>query len=304
MIETGKRLFTRILLMICVSMLITIPSYATPDRSDPEVVIQTYLNNLSAGRYDDAVDQVNLDDMIDYLLTTRMAQIKQQNPDLTESEETAMIKQFREKEVSDERVRQVIHTICKEQEAEGYELQLDQMLESKSYDNAFIANYSIIDENGRILRQRKIGVQEIDGQWYIAPHLMEQILMQNAAKQVTPPEGLIATADTFWESWKTGELDEAYKMLDKGMRKQVSLLTFLEGTRQSLNEWGLLESWTVGPCYQTNKNQYNTIFTLRFSRNLTQAMIGFYDDNGTWIINGMKIPFKQQPGVPIQKQSK
>ncbi|MBN1268687.1 MAG: hypothetical protein JXB04_03795 [Kiritimatiellae bacterium] len=253
-------------------------------------MIRTYLNHVVAGDYDAAVAMVDIQGLANHLMEQRIAVLKRQDPDMTPEEEAATRAQLRDKELRRENLQKILREGLVELDPEGAEWSVGNALKSEKIPNSFIVQCRLT--RGETQRVIHIGLRKIGPTWFIAPHIVEQAMMQSAAaRTVTAPEPVVAAGDIFWGHWRDGALDEAYALASDAMRKRVSLVKFLESSQVIINQLGPLIAWDILACREMAPGRLHVIYKLDCSKQPVRAMIEYSQKDGLWEISLLAVPY-------------
>ncbi|MFH0878527.1 MAG: hypothetical protein V2A34_02330 [Lentisphaerota bacterium] len=266
-------------------------------------MVNTYLKCLSEGRYEDSLASVDFRAMADYLIQRRMMEVRQQNPALSPEEEAAMIQGFREKDVSPDRLKTVTLDMLKEQKLKGMTWTFKQVAKPEKIPNSLILTFEASIQGAKP-KTVPLGLQKVGPKWYVAPQLMEQLMAPIKAEPVKPSEAALLFGGQYWNLWKSGEMEKAYELFGPAMKKQVTLLNYLETTSKIIGEFGILISWKMVESYALPQNQVSLIYDLEFSNKKARSLVTMREDQSAWSITGFQ--FLKSPGqqpVPTTKPS-
>ncbi|HBA83512.1 MAG TPA: hypothetical protein DCZ95_05390 [Verrucomicrobia bacterium] len=285
--------------LLALPLFLTIPASALPTQTEPAAdilpFVNAYLEALAAGRYDEAIEMTDFRGMANYLISRRLAELRAANPDITPEDEEKLTASFREKEVSMERLKTVAREMIEELKPQGMTWEIKQILRPDPKRNAYVVNYQI-DKPGEQPRPATLGIEKIGPQWYVEPHLAEQLASANAPKPIPPPPSVVEFGNFFWNDWKNGDLEKAHNRLTDALKQRIPLLAFLENGQKLMTDLGMLDSWKLIFCGSVGADRMAVSYELTFTKGLGKSNIALLQTEQGWMIEGFQLQ-RVSPGA-------
>ncbi len=253
--------------------------------------VTEYLNHLSAGEYDAAVEMTDFDGLAEHLLQQRLVVLRQGKKPMPPEEEEMVVRGLRERELSRENLKIILTKMLEELDPKGMSWTIMKTGQSPLTPSGLVIVYEIRKTDRPAIRSQ-VGLVNKLGKWIVAPQIVEQMTTRpTGARKVEPPAFAIKLADEFWTGWKSGNTDAAYALFTSQMQTMVTTAKFKETTDGLSQERGSLDSWKINSCIELQTNLLNIIFELDFMKGSTKALLSLFDEEGTWKVSGFALPY-------------
>jgi hypothetical protein len=227
------------------------PPLFSPDPPEPAAaaLVAAYLPLLAAGQYEPALQLVDLRGMRQYLLDRRLADLRKNNPELTEPELQDISAQLQVGDLNPVRLQTILTDMLRDAAYDGLTWTV------AGYAPAPTGTGYLVRIDGRTPAGREkpvlLGIKKLGEDWRVAPEIVEELGRKSvvaATQPVPPPPAVAAAVDAFWTRWQAGDLDEAYAMHGPEYRQKVPLLVFLQQAQELTAQIGAPTSWSIVQC--------------------------------------------------------
>ncbi|HPR67901.1 MAG TPA: hypothetical protein PLJ99_01265 [Kiritimatiellia bacterium] len=279
-----------------------LPPVFSPQPPDPAAasLVESYLSLLAQGDLPGALALHDLRGMRQYLLDRRLDDLKTNNPGLTAEDLEELSAQIQVHDLDPARLRAILMQVLEEADYPGMTWSI------RGYAPApdDIPGYLVRIEGRSAAGREKpllVGLVKLGDDWLISPAVVEELMSRRPVLRVgptvAPPPEVNALVDRFWQSFQSGEPDQAYAGMSAEFRARTPLLAFLSRAQTFLEKAGLPSRWSFVRAIETQPGLLFVGVQVQGSKAPQATLMVFRKTGLTWIIEDVQFDMPR-PGVP------
>ena len=257
-----------------------------PPEPAAAALLESYLPLLAAGQFEQALALNDLRGMRQYLLERRLAELRERNPELTAKEIDELSAQLQTTDLNPARLQDILLDVMRHSGFEGMTWRIQGFAPAPGGAGGFLASIDARTANGQE-KPVLLGLKKLGDQWLVAPEIVEELGRQvvvPASPSQPPPDEVVATVNTFWQHWQTGEFNEAYALFAEEYRQKIPLLAFLQQAQDFVAQAGVPTSWNIVQCRPLAPGTLGLGVHVQGSIALKPTIMIFRQTGGTWVL--------------------
>ena len=220
---------------------------AAPDAA--VALANAYLSSLAENDLDRAVALVDMRSMRESLLKTRLADLRRQNPGMTQEKLDTIEQGLLVKELAPERLESILRSILRNTRGTGdfsFALAQVQPVEAgegapvAAGEEAYVFLADVVRDGNKGLVP--VPVRRYGDDWQVALDLAEVMPRQAAPRPVELPAAAREAVDGFWTVWKEGSPATTYELLPPAHRPPMAAYVAETGVFGA--KIGAIQSWS------------------------------------------------------------
>lgn len=253
-----------------------------------------YLSALEKSEFDRAVALVDMRSMRESLLATRLADLRRQNPGLTQEQLDTIEQGLLVRELAPERLENILGTMLRNTRGSGeFSFALSQVHPVRAGEGATVAAgeeaYIFLADvvRGGNKGLVPVPVRRYGDDWQVALDLAEGLARPpspSAAPAVALPPAAQEAVDGFWTVWKEGSPAATHEMLPPANRPPLAAYT--AEADAFAERVGAVESWQPNaPARALSDSVLATGFLVKGDKGEASAVLVLARIGGAWTVN-------------------
>lgn len=248
--------------------------------------LELYSGALAEGDYSKALFFVDMNALRQYLLTRRMAELKSRNPGLTSKDLEEISATMQTRELSPGNLRGVMGGLWEQSGVKGMtDWKTTDWVPVAGAEGEWVARVEGMRADGRPLAFAA-GLRKAGDEWMIAPDIVERMTaatMVRTPREVPMPDEVGAVVAAYWEAWKAGDLEGAWKLMGEGYRERNALGGFVEKSGALVAETGTPVRWELEHCRELGPGVLGLGFLLTGREPFRAVMVFQKKGEGEWV---------------------
>jgi hypothetical protein len=262
---------------------------AAPDAA--VALANAYLSALGENDLDRAVALVDMRSMRESLLKTRLADLRRQNPGMTQEKLDTIEQGLLVKELAPERLESILRSILRNTRGTGdfsFALSQVQPVEAgegspvAAGEEAYVFLADVVRDGNKGLVP--VPVRRYGDDWQVALDLAEALPRQTVPRPVELPAAAREAVDGFWTVWKEGSPAATYEMLPPAHRPAMA--AYIAETGVFAAKIGTLESWTQdAPAREIGVGTIATGFLVKGDKGEMSCVMLLVESGKAWSVS-------------------
>lgn len=249
-----------------------------------------YLPALAANDIQQAIALTDMRGFRQYLLDTRMKEVKASMPDMTPEQEQELSAFYQTNNLAPANLAAIVGDSLVQGRYTGLKWESASFAPAPEPLQGYAVQVGATDPSGRH-QTVLVGIKQLGDQWAVAPEIPMDISFRIAAARkagmvdMPMPEPVAALATAFWNACKEGDPETAYSLFGPDYRSRMPLLGFLGIYQELVDRIGLPENWTPGPCRPLPGDRIGLGLDVSGAKGKTAAIMTFRRMGQTWVLD-------------------
>ena len=250
---------------------------------------EAYLPALAANDIPRALALTDMRGFRQYLLETRLREVKAQMPDMTPEQEQELSAFYQTNNLAPAKLAAIVGESLVEGRYTGLKWGTIDFAPAPEPLQGYAVQVAATAPDGRA-QSVLLGLKQLGDQWAIAPEIPMDISFRVAAARkgaanVPVPEPVSALATAFWNACMAGDPETAYSLFGPDYRSRIPLLGFLGIYQELVERIGVPESWKIDVCRTLPGNQLGLGIEVVGGKDKTAAIMTFRKMGQTWVLD-------------------
>lgn len=265
----------------------------SPEPPSPDALVflqEAYLPALAANDIPQALALTDMRGFRQYLLETRLREVKAGMPDMTPEQERELSAFYQTNNLAPANLAAIVAEGLVNERYAGLKWGGIQFAPAPEPLPGYAVQVAATDPAGKP-RTLTTGIKQLGDQWVVAPEIPMDISLRIAAARkagmvdIPLPEPVAALAKAFWNACKAGDPETAYSLFGPDYRARIPLLGFLGIYQELVERVGLPEEWTPGPCRPLPGDRIGLGLDVSGAKGRTPAIMTFRKMGQTWVLD-------------------
>jgi hypothetical protein len=265
----------------------------TSEPPSPEALAflrDAYFPALAANDIQQALALTDLRGFRQYLLDTRMREMKAKLPDMTPEQEQELSAFYQTNNLAPANLAAIVGESLVQGRYTGLKWDSAAFAPAPEPLQGYAVQIAATDPAGNP-KTVLVGLKPLGDQWAVAPEIPMDISFRIAAARkgapanMPVPEPVSALATAFWNACKAGDPETAYALFGPDYRSRIPLLGFLGIYQELVERIGVPESWTVDVCRPLPGDRIGLGIEVVGNKDKTAAIMTFRKMGLTWVLD-------------------
>ena len=265
----------------------------TDEPPSPEALAflrDAYFPALAANDIRQALALTDMRGFRQYLLDTRLREVKAKMPDMTPEQEQELSAFYQTNNLAPANLAAIVGESLVEGRYTGLKWNSAAFAPAPEPLQGYAVQIAATDPAGNP-KTVLVGLKPLGDQWAVAPEIPMDISFRIAAARkgapanMPVPEPVSALATAFWNACKAGDPETAYALFGPDYRSRIPLLGFLGIYQELVERIGVPESWTVDTCRPLAGEHIGMGIEVTGSKDKTAAIMLFRKMGRTWVLD-------------------
>lgn len=249
-----------------------------------------YFPALAANDIQQALALTDMRGFRQYLLDTRMREMKAKLPDMTPEQEQELSAFYQTNNLAPANLAAIVGESLVQGRYTGLKWDSAVFAPAPEPLQGYVAQIAAIDPSGAP-KTVLVGLKSLGDQWAVAPEIPMDISFRIAAARkglpanVPVPEPVSTLATAFWNACKAGDPETAYALFGPDYRSRIPLLGFLGIYQELVERIGVPESWTIDVCRTLPGDRIGLGIQVVGGKDKTDAIMTFRKMGLTWVLD-------------------
>lgn len=249
-----------------------------------------YLPALAANDIQQALALTDMRGFRQYLLDTRMREVKAKMPDMTPGQEQELSAFYQTNNLAPANLAAIVGESLVQGRYTGLKWDSAAFAPAPEPLQGYAVQIAATDPAGNP-KTVLVGIKQLGDQWAVAPEIPMDISFRIAAARkgapatVPVPEAVSALATAFWNACKEGDPETAYALFGPDYRSRIPLLGFLGIYQELVERIGVPESWKIDVCRQLPGDRIGLGLEIAGGKDKTAAIMTFRKMGLTWVLD-------------------
>ncbi len=249
-----------------------------------------YFPALAANDIQQALALTDLRGFRQYLLDTRMREMKAKLPDMTPEQEQELSAFYQTNNLAPANLAAIVGESLVQGRYTGLKWESAVFAPAPGPLRGYVAQIAATDPSGAP-KTVLVGLKSLGDQWAVAPEIpMDLSFRIAAARKGLPasapvPEPVSALATAFWNACKAGDPETAYALFGPDYRSRIPLLGFLGIYQELVERIGVPESWSIDVCRPLPGDRIGLGIEVVGGKDRTDAIMTFRRMGLTWVLD-------------------
>ena len=250
---------------------------------------EEYLPALAANDIPQALALTDMRGFRQYLLETRMREVKAQMPDMTPEQEQELSAFYQTNNLAPSKLAAIVGESLVQGRYTGLKWGAIAFAPAPEPLQGYAVQVAATTPDGRS-QNVVLGLKQLGDQWAIAPEIPMDISFRVSAARkgavnVPVPEPVSALATAFWNACKEGDPETAYALFGPDYRSRIPLLGFLGIYQELVERIGVPESWNIDVCRTLPGDRLGLGLEVVGGKGKTAAIMTFRKMGQTWVLD-------------------
>ena len=251
---------------------------------------EAYLPALAANDIPQALALTDMRGFRQYLLDTRMREMKAKLPDMTPEQEQELSAFYQTNNLAPANLAAIVGESLVQGRYTGLKWGTIAFAPAPEPLQGYAVQVAATAPDGRP-QSVLLGIKPLGDQWVVAPEIPMDISFRVAAARkglpanAPVPEPVSALATAFWNACKAGDPETAYALFGPDYRSRIPLLGFLGIYQELVERIGVPESWTIDVCRPLPGDRIGLGIDVKGNKDKTAAIMTFRKMGLTWVLD-------------------
>ena len=249
-----------------------------------------YLPALAANDIRQALALTDMRGFRQYLLDTRMREVKAKMPDMTPEQERELSAFYQTNNLAPANLDAIVGESLVQGRYTGLKWDSAAFAPAPEPLQGYAVQIAATDPAGNE-KTVLVGIKQLGDQWAVAPEIPMDISFRvTAARKGAPanapvPEPVSALATAFWNACKEGDPETAYALFGPDYRSRIPLLGFLGIYQELVERIGVPESWKIDVCRPLPGDRIGLGIEITGGKGKTASIMTFRKMGLTWVLD-------------------
>lgn len=251
---------------------------------------EAYLPALAANDIPQALALTDMRGFRQYLLDTRMREVKAQMPDMTPEQEQELSAFYQTNNLAPANLAAIAAESLVQGRYTGLKWGAIAFAPAPEPLQGYAVQVAATAPDGQS-KSVLLGLKQLGDQWAVAPEIPMDISFRVAAARkggganMPVPEPVSALATAFWNACKAGDPETAYALFGPDYRSRIPLLGFLGIYQELVERIGVPESWNIDVCRALPGDRLGLGIEVVGGKDKTAAIMTFRKMGQTWVLD-------------------
>lgn len=263
-----------------------------PPEPEAGELVEQYMTLLAAGDFQGAQSLNDMRGMRQYLLERRLADLKRQQPGLTEEDLAEISAKIQLNELNPERLAMIMTELVSNEAFIGMDWTVRGYTAMPRPEH-YIVHVDVQPVEGDA-SQIFLGIKKLGDRWYAAPEINDVLSIRRVGTSSGPrptvvdvatPEAVEKLFEEYWTLWTAGDMDGLYALYSADFQKRRTQLSVMEQVQDLNNRIGPIVSWRITNSREIGPGLIGLGIQLTGQNGGTPSIMVFKNLNGTWVLD-------------------